>query len=110
LVRLSHIVDIAASSGEEAPVLFAAHRLADRLHAHGRLPLAVPAAASGGEATAQSGSKAAREAVPETVAKAVLEVMKPLHDDNRRREAEKPRRADPIRKEFGIGIVDGIRV
>src|SRR5690348_13016894 len=110
-VRLPDIVDIAAPALEEAQILFSAHRLPDRLHTH----LSPPSPLTPSAAGADSG-KAVPEARPETAAetmrkaagKAVLEMAEPLHDDDRRREAKVPGRADPIREKFGIDVIDGV--
>src|SRR5215831_7074242 len=70
-------------------------------------------AATAGSTTARSGepmTKPADEAMPEAMTKAVVEVVEALHDDNRRRQAEIPGRAEPIWKEIGIGVVDRIRI
>src|SRR5689334_19122333 len=65
-----------------------------------------PAAADSGETRA----KTAGETVPEAARKAMMEMVEPLHDDDRRREAKVPGRAEPIRKELWVGVVDRVRV
>ena len=56
------------------------------------------------------GPKPRAKPCAEAAGKAMVEMMEPLHDDDRRREAKVPGRAGPIRKELGIGVVDRIRV
>ena len=67
-----------------------------------------PAPAAAGYAEARA--KTAGETVAEATRKAMMEMVEPLYDDDRRRETKVPGRAEPIRKEFGIGVVDRVRV
>jgi hypothetical protein len=55
-------------------------------------------------------AKTAGETVPEAARKAEMEMVESLNDDDRGREAKKPRFTEPIWKELGIGVVDGVRV
>ena len=48
--------------------------------------------------------------MPETAREAMLKTIEPLHDDDRWSEAKIPRRAHPIRKKLGVGVVNGIRI
>jgi hypothetical protein len=75
-----HIVDIPAPAFEKAQILFSAHRLSDRLHAHYLDPLQLPAPTT--PATARRS-----ETMPKAVAKSMVEMIEPLDDDDRRREA-----------------------
>src|SRR5207248_5525623 len=111
-IRLPDVVDIPAFAPEEAQILFSAHRLPDRLHAHDLAPslLAPSAPSRAGAGNAEAWAKTAGETVGKAARKAIMEVMEPLHDDDRRREAKVPRRARPIRKELWVGVVDRVRV
>ena len=50
----------------------------------------MPATVRGGKAATKARAETAGEAMPEAVAKAMMEMMEPLHDDDRRREAKEP--------------------
>jgi hypothetical protein len=110
-IRLSDIGGIPALSFEEAQILFSAHRLADCLHAHDLAPsLLTPSTTPAGAGNAEARAKTAGETVPEAARKAIMEMVEPLHDDDRGRQAKVPGRAEPIRKELGVSIVDRVRV
>src|SRR5215472_11108832 len=116
LVRLPDVADVTAPAFEEAQILLPAGRLTDRLQAHIPTPclkLTAPAAgtaADRGETMSEAGAKTPNEPVIKTARKPVLEMPEPLHDDDGRREAKKPRLANPIRKKLGVGIIDGIGI
>jgi hypothetical protein len=110
-VWLPNVVDIPAFAPEEAKILFPAHRLPDRLHAHDFVPsLLMPSATPAGAGYPEAGAKTAGETVPEAARKAIMEMVKPLHDDDRGPEPKVPGRAEPIGKEFGISVIDWVRV
>jgi len=64
----------------------------------------------GGETVTEARAETADETVPEAARKAVLKTMEPVHDDDGRCQTKIPRRAYPVRKKLGIGIIDRIRV
>jgi hypothetical protein len=50
------------------------------------------------------------ETVPEAMAKTMVEMIKSLHDNDRRREAKEPGRPGPIGKEIGTEVVGRVRI
>jgi hypothetical protein len=62
------------------------------------------------EATPETTPEATAKTAGEAVAKATVKMMESLHDDDRRREAEEPRRTFPIGKEVGIEVVGRVLV
>jgi hypothetical protein len=54
--------------------------------------------------------EAVAKSMPKAVAKSMVEMIEPLHDDDRWGETEEPGLASPIRKGLGKGVVGGIRV
>jgi hypothetical protein len=58
----------------------------------------------------RSHPEATAKTAGEAVAKATVKMMESLHDDDRRREAEEPRRTFPIGKEVGIEVVGRLLV
>jgi len=62
------------------------------------------------EATPETTPEATAKTASEAVAKATVKMMESLHDDDRRREAEEPRRTFPIGKEVEREVVGRVLV